>query len=312
MQVQRLTDGTLQQFSEDYSNDIDSQDGRKIFNITENVFIKSGGKDLIVERRRPLVEMDTIFFSLSNLNAQNYRFIFTAENLSVAGLEGFIEDTYLKTKTPLNLEGTTDVNFTAGVAGSSAANRFRIVFKQPAGPLPVTFTNLKAYEKNGDIAVEWKVENESNMVEYEVEKSTDGNKFSKAATTPALNGAANQYSWLDKNPVTGYNYYRIRSVDKNGKTSYTQVVKVNISTGIPIISIYPNPIENGITKPAVGQSTSRGLCNPFIKSCWRGYCFQVAYSCRRNQHRTDQMGLQAGAWDVSTGSNKAGWRYKID
>ena len=84
------------------------------------------------------------------------------------------------------------------------------------------------------------------MQQYEVEKSTDGNKFSKVATTTALNGAANQYNWLDKNPAIGYNYYRIRSVDKNGKTGYTQVVKVNISNAIATISIYPNPIVNGV------------------------------------------------------------------
>ncbi len=57
--------------------------------------------------------------------------------------------------------------------------------------------------------VEWKVENESNMKQYEVEKSVDGNKFTKAATIEAINGRANDYNWLDQHVSAGYNYYRI-------------------------------------------------------------------------------------------------------
>ena len=87
---------------------------------------------------------DTIYLNLTGLAAQNYRFSFNATNLSAPGLEGFVEDTYQKTKTPLNLEGTTDVNFTVGAAGSNAANRFRIVFTAPAAPLPVTFHRRKS------------------------------------------------------------------------------------------------------------------------------------------------------------------------
>ena len=111
--------------------------------------------------------------------------------------------------------------------------------------MPVTITSVKAYQKNADIAVEWKVENESNMVQYEVEKSVDGNQFSKAATVTAKNGAVHTYSWLDKNAVTGYNYYRIRSVDLNGKVSYTEIVKVFMGKMVSEITIYPNPVTNG-------------------------------------------------------------------
>jgi len=64
--------------------------------------------------------------------------------------------------------------------------------------------------------VEWTVENEINTAEYEVEKSTDGRFFKKANTTAAAssNRGKNTYTWLDVNPVTGENYYRIRSMTK--------------------------------------------------------------------------------------------------
>ena len=93
--------------------------------------------------------------------------------------------------------------------------------------------------------MEWKVENESNLKQYDVEKSVDGNHYATTKTVAANNTAISNYSWLDENPSEGYNYYRILSTDKNGKTAYSTVVKVLIGKRKQDISIYPNPVENG-------------------------------------------------------------------
>ena len=170
-----------------------------------------------------------------------------ATNLN-SGLEGFLEDTYLHTKTRLDLTGTTVSDFTiANIAGSYASDRFRIVFA-PAEVLPVTFTSVKAYRQDKNINVEWRVENEMNMKQYEVEKSTDGNQFTtltvKAAS--ANGGRSAVYVIQDSKPVEGYNYYRVKSVDINGKTEYSSVVKVLMGSIKQDITIYPNPITDGM------------------------------------------------------------------
>ena len=78
-----------------------------------------------------------------------------------SGLGAFLEDNYLLTKTPLNLSGSTIVDFTVvNSAGSYAPDRFRIVFI-PAMPLPVTLTSVKAYRHDKNINLEWKVETRS-------------------------------------------------------------------------------------------------------------------------------------------------------
>jgi subtilisin-like proprotein convertase family protein len=244
-----IADGTLIQYGTDYANAIDGMDARKMANTSENLSIISGGNSLVIERRQPVNAADTIFFNLSGVRVQAYRYEFIAENIAEEGLEGWLEDAYLNTRTPLNLEGTTIINFSVtNVAASYAANRFRVVFKAAAmsSPLPVTFVSVKATQKNADILVEWKVENESNLKQYEVEKSLDGNSFSKAATIAASNNRAGIYNWLDQKAVTGYNYYRIRSVDLDGKTMLTQIVKVLTGNAAMEISIYPNPITNGV------------------------------------------------------------------
>ena len=241
-----LADGTLQQFSDDYSNDIDGLDGRKLFNSSENLSIRVAGKDLIVERKRMLDESDTIFYNLTGMRAQNYRFEFTATDLAANGLQGFLEDIYLRTLIPLNMAGETSIDFSVtNVAASYAPNRFRVVFKK-MNVLPVTMVSVNAYQKNNDVVVEWKVVNESNMQQYEVEESNDGRRFVKVATINAYNTGAVSYNWTDQHILPGYNYYRIRSVGLDGKATYTATVKVLINDVAAGISIYPNPITNGI------------------------------------------------------------------
>lgn len=243
-----LADGVFQEFSDDYSNVIDERSARKIFNSNENVTIKKAGVDLVVERRNYFQSTDTMFLSLTGLKAQNYRLEFNAGSLA-NGLQAYLEDAYLKTSTPLNMDGLSQIDFVViNVPVSYASNRFQIVFKKVAAPLPVTFASVSASKKGEDIIVEWKTENESNLKQFEVEKSIDGNRFTTVATIAAGNKSAGAYNWLDKNAASGYNYYRIRSVDIDGKTAYTQIVKVQIEKNvIASITVYPNPAVNNAT-----------------------------------------------------------------
>ncbi len=75
--------------------------------------------------------------------------------------------------------------------------------------------------------MEWNVENESGMQQYEVESSSDGINFTNCGyCESATNLGSGSYQWTDSAPVTGNNFYRIKSVSKDGKISYTSIVKV--------------------------------------------------------------------------------------
>ena len=243
-----LTDGNLLQYGKSLNNKIDVLDARKMVNSYENFGILSGGDNLAIERRNGIVATDTIFYRLSGLVTQKYRLEYIATGLSQYGLQGFIEDTYLNTRKPLNMEGLTSLDFSATTdAASRAANRFRIVFKT-ASPLAlqVVLAALTAEQKGNDILVTWKVKNEKDLLQYEVEKSTDGVNFVKIATAAALNQGAANYQVTDPKASYGDNYYRIKIIGLNGETSYTAVVKVNVPYIAPAIRIHPNPITDGI------------------------------------------------------------------
>jgi hypothetical protein len=184
-------------------------------------------------------------------NNYNYQLQFFSKNF-VPGLNAFLIDRYLHSAYPLNTEDISRYNFcTNNESNSLAIDRFIIVFRLASNsPVPVKLTDIKAWPQENNIAVQWKTENEFNIKNYEVERSADGKNFAKVNTTSpeGNNNSALTYNWLDENLATGTYYYRVRSIDNDGSVKYTSIIKVTISNGDHSITIYPNPIKDGIIK----------------------------------------------------------------
>ncbi|MCW3110888.1 MAG: motif putative anchor domain protein [Segetibacter sp.] len=110
--------------------------------------------------------------------------------------------------------------------------------------LPINFTSTKASEKNNGIQVQWSIATESNIKEYQVEKSIDGRSFIKAGVIAASNNNGNMgtYNWYDVQPNNVVNYYRIKVITTTGEIKYSEVVRVNTSIKGKI-SVYPNPVS---------------------------------------------------------------------
>lgn len=238
-----LMDGTLTQYDTDYSNAIDGKDARKMFNPSENFGMLRGSTVLIIERRHTIEENDSIFFKMWNMRIITYRLEIIASNLNKPGRAGVLEDAYLKTATPLDLSGTSLINFSVtSDTASKATDRFRVVFSTPViAPIPVTFTFVTASQQNNAVNIDWKTANENNVEKYNIEKSVDDNNFVNSTDIKANNLTLNNYHWVDVYPGEGNNYYRIRSIDFSGKIIYSEVMKVYIEKRVPGIKLYPNP-----------------------------------------------------------------------
>ncbi len=244
-----VADGTFAAFDNKFSAVVDLDDALKFGNINENLSVARNNTSLAAERRPALGLNDTVYLKLTNTKQRNYQFIFESIGLAQPGITGYLEDSYLGTTTNISLSGSTSVNFSVAAATASAINnRFRIVFKQALFTLPVTISHVKAYQLNKNIAVEWKVENEINMLKYVVEKSTDGIAFTPVNTTAVTGGnnAGNTYSWIDGKALQGYNFYRIKSYDLSGAVKYSSIVNVLMETKIIPFTIYPNPAKGNI------------------------------------------------------------------
>ncbi|WP_276501189.1 beta strand repeat-containing protein [Terrimonas pollutisoli] len=113
-----------------------------------------------------------------------------------------------------------------------------------ANPLPVVYANVKAYEKNKGVQVEWSNLTEKDVASYSVERSANGSDFSSVATQlPASNqNDKADYSAFDATPNTGVNYYRIKAVEVSGKVVYSQVLSVSLGKSGQALRLYPNPV----------------------------------------------------------------------
>ncbi len=239
-----VADGVLSSYSANFSNAIDDMDVVKMTNFNENIGIVRNGETLTVERRSAISTSDTIFLKLWNTVQKSYQLQFDPANFSTSAIAAYLVDKYLNTSTPINMSSVSTVGFTVTAdAASAAADRFMVVFKANS-TLPVNFTTVSAYQQSANIQVDWNVATESNILNYEVEKSSNGVMFTKAGAVAAKanNNAAVAYNWTDVAPYAGNNYYRIKAVTLTGDARYTEVVNVKTGKGRSEITAYPNPI----------------------------------------------------------------------
>ncbi len=236
-----LADGNAVAFSNSFSDKVDKDDALKIAKSGENFGIKRSNKNLAIEARSPVQVTDTVFYTISNLNRQGYHLLFVPQNMNT-GLSAYLIDRYLKTEEGVSLTDSTSINFSVTSDSASASSgRFMIVFRAN-NVLPVSFVSVNAFRQNQSILVEWQVDNENGLKEYEVEHSTDGVHFSTLSSLAALNIAKAAYQFQDNNPAAGNNYYRIESLGLDGKGIYSAVVKINNQNVKSSISVYPNPL----------------------------------------------------------------------
>jgi hypothetical protein len=240
-----LADAVLAEFHDGYSEAVNLQDAGKFSNINESISLVRNGVTLAIERRPFITANDTLFLRLAKTTARNYQFVFNMNNVDAPGLYAVLEDKFTGIATPLNIEGETTFNFNITTAAASInGDRFRIVFKQNS-VLPVTYTNVTAIQKGGDIEVSWNVKDQLNIKHYEVEKSVDGVIFTKVNQQVVVAGGTASYNFTDVHAAKGNNYYRIRNVDKDGAFTYSKVVKVMVESIKSSIVVYPNPVTDG-------------------------------------------------------------------
>jgi len=90
----------------------------------------------------------------------------------------------------------------------------------------------------------WSAISTINVIRYELEKSTDGERFSYITAIAATMETRNQYSIRDNNLTDGINYYRLKIIDNNGKFYYTKPVSVDKNISIATFKIMPAIVED--------------------------------------------------------------------
>lgn len=115
--------------------------------------------------------------------------------------------------------------------------------------LPVTFTSFTVQQDHCQGAITWATAYEHNNAYFTVERSSDGRGFQEIARVMSQGNSSEtrQYAYTDVQPLTGWNYYRLVQVDKDGQHSVTNVKGLNFSCNNSAVKVYPNPFQEGFT-----------------------------------------------------------------
>lgn len=111
----------------------------------------------------------------------------------------------------------------------------------------LTFDATLTPEKETEIT--WTTTSEESNDYFTIERSLDGQNF---FTLDTIEGAGNsselkEYAYTDTAPVSGYNYYRLKQTDYDGKSETFDIATVfndNAEPELSIVSIGPNPYRD--------------------------------------------------------------------
>lgn len=170
------------------------------------------------------VQNSTPSYSIPN-TATQFRFLMVTD-CSVNGYKGGNPSCNLSvgTCTPVmgNCSGLTSVYY-------YDITRFTI---NCATPLPISLLEYDISYSENNILVEWITTMEINNDYFTVEKSTDGVNWDKIGIVLGNNSIINRkYNFIDKEPCSGYNYYRLSQTDFDGEQIYIGIRAILCNEG---------------------------------------------------------------------------------
>ena len=115
--------------------------------------------------------------------------------------------------------------------------------------LPVTYTFFTAEKNSVQALLKWQTAQEINNNYFNVQQSTNAFDWATIGKVNSVNTiGVNNYYFNHSKPNNGINYYRLQQVDKDGKSSFSDVRRVDMGTTKANLKLYPNPaIGNAVT-----------------------------------------------------------------
>ncbi len=113
-----------------------------------------------------------------------------------------------------------------------------------ASILPVRLLGFTAALHGPDGLLHWTFADAKDLRHIEIEHSTDGRQFMRLALLAPNGGADYQYRHSDL--AAGAHYYRLKMVEKDGRSSYSRVEMLLVNTNRTLITgLLQNPVQGG-------------------------------------------------------------------
>lgn len=139
--------------------------------------------------------------------------------------------------------------YVATVNGISQFSPFVIVND---GVLPLDLLAFEAKKagtvNNPQVNLNWTTKNEVNTQKFELLRKGNQGDFVVINTQLAKNiPGEHQYSFTDRKPLAGDNYYQLKQYDIDGRSTLSEARRVNIDEIEATLAAYPNPTDGLVT-----------------------------------------------------------------
>jgi hypothetical protein len=119
----------------------------------------------------------------------------------------------------------------------------------PGPPLPVTLVSFNGKKNsNGQNELRWVTSSEENNDYFEIQRSTDAVNFEAVGTVKGVGDSKenNTYTFSEEAPVKLVNYYKLKQVDYDGKSTLSRIIAVRNDSEEFNEFVFPNPAQHQI------------------------------------------------------------------
>jgi hypothetical protein len=184
-------------------------------------------------------------------------------------------------------------NYSAKSARSGCSAKSTSLVLPVARALPVKLIAFTAAREGRQALLAWSTSEEINSEKFDIERSSDGKKWSRVGSVSAAGDVlqtVSQYSFTDINPMPGENLYRLKMIDRDQTFAYSKIVNVNFNDGT-FVNTYPNPATD---KLMISANDWAGVKTVKIFS----QTGQIVYSTEKPEQEINIAGLAGGSYII--------------
>lgn len=175
--------------------------------------------------------------------------------------------------------------------------------------LPVQLSNFSAEKSSNGVILRWETSTEINNKGFQIQRSTDGlnHWFDVAFIAGAGNTTErHKYSYNDVSPFKGNNYYRLKQINFDGESKYSNIKTVRIVKSGEL-SLYPTLAHDNITLEVANVDMLNTMVSVFDG---QGRVVQKERLIDQKQ-QIDVSGLQRGMYLLRLENGDAGRFLKL-
>ncbi|MBS1582028.1 MAG: hypothetical protein JST66_07515 [Bacteroidetes bacterium] len=127
-----------------------------------------------------------------------------------------------------NVTGTNASGWLSTAIAQTAFSPWTLASVSTQNPLPIQLLSFTAKPEGDDVRLDWTTLTEEDNDHFTVERSSNGNGFTGIAQVPGAGTSVAElhYTTLDKDPLPGLSYYRLRQTDMDGGSTVSGIVPV--------------------------------------------------------------------------------------